>query len=208
MLGLLTHLLMCCWMLHLLSHLLSASLNQKETTVLQLQDIEVWKKSLITLNGLIFVRIVEWSKRYDFSAIDGSFVLSDLTYKLDPHSHSIEYTIPDLETVSHFLVGLSYHSLFLQGEKYFVRVSASNIKRYGPAAYSVPTGAIPCSKCMVFCVNSCVTSSGISLLAGWHDVEGTEPRYAGSTGTIQTIAMQLKQVINESSSEFLCPVFT
>ena len=43
---------------------------------------------------------VEWSKCYDFAAIEGSFVLSDLTYKLDPHSHSIEYTIPDLESVS------------------------------------------------------------------------------------------------------------
>ena len=38
---------------------------------------------------------------------------------------------------------------------------------------------------------------------GWHDIEGTEPRYAGSTGTIQKIAMQLKQVINESASEYL-----
>ena len=50
---------------------------------------------------LIFYCLVEWSKRYDFSAIEGSFVLSDLTYKLDPHSHTIEYTIPDLETVSY-----------------------------------------------------------------------------------------------------------
>ena len=46
--------------------------------------------------------VVEWSKRFDFSVIEGSFVLSDLTYKLDPHSHTIEYTIPDLETVSQF----------------------------------------------------------------------------------------------------------
>lgn len=44
--------------------------------------------------------VVEWSKCYDFAAIEGSFVLSDLTYKLDPHSHTIEYTIPDLESVS------------------------------------------------------------------------------------------------------------
>ena len=50
---------------------------------------------------LIFYCLVEWSKRYDFSAIEGSFVLSDLTYKLDPHSHTIEYTIPDLETVGY-----------------------------------------------------------------------------------------------------------
>ena len=44
--------------------------------------------------------IVEWSKCYDFAAVEGSFVLSDLTYKLDPHSNSMEYTIPDLESVS------------------------------------------------------------------------------------------------------------
>ena len=44
--------------------------------------------------------VVEWSKCYDFAVVEGSFVLSDLTYKLDPHSNSMEYTIPDLESVS------------------------------------------------------------------------------------------------------------
>ena len=53
------------------------------------------------LSNVNFYCLVEWSKCYDFSAIEGSFVLSDLTYKLDPHSHTIEYTIPDLETVSY-----------------------------------------------------------------------------------------------------------
>ena len=36
---------------------------------------------------------------------------------------------------------------------------------------------------------------------GWHDVKGTEPRYAGSTGAIQTIAMQLKQITNAPSGK-------
>ena len=36
---------------------------------------------------------------------------------------------------------------------------------------------------------------------GWHDVKGSEPRYAGSTGAIQTIAMQLKQITNASSGK-------
>lgn len=46
--------------------------------------------------------VVEWSKCFDFTTIVGSFVLSDLTYKLDSHSHLIEYTIPDLESVSSY----------------------------------------------------------------------------------------------------------
>ena len=77
-------------------------------------------------------------------------------------------------------------------------MSASNIKRFGPASYSVPSGAVPCSKCASVSI-AMSPLPWVSLpCTGWHDVVGTEPRYAGSTGTIQTIAMQLKQVINES----------
>lgn len=81
-------------------------------------------------------------------------------------------------------------------------MSASNIKRFGSPTYSVPSGAVPCSKCI--CVTNCVTVTPgvVTMHTGWHDIGGTEPRYAGSTGTIQTIAMQLKQVVNQSLGEF------
>ena len=46
------------------------------------------------------LRVVEWSKCFDFAVVEGSFVLSDLTHKLDTHSHSLEYNIPDLVSVS------------------------------------------------------------------------------------------------------------
>lgn len=52
--------------------------------------------------------VVEWSKCYDFAVVEGSFVLSDLTYKLDPHSNSMEYTIPDLESVSNIFLFIWY----------------------------------------------------------------------------------------------------
>ena len=83
-----------------------------------------------------------------------------------------------------------------------MRVSASNIKRFGPAAYSVPSGAIPCSECISVSTSMSPSPPVPLQCIGWHDVEGTEPRYAGSTGTIQTIAMQLRQVINESAGKY------
>lgn len=46
--------------------------------------------------------VVEWSSKFNFATTVGAFVLSDLSYKLSPqdHSHYLEYTIPDLESVS------------------------------------------------------------------------------------------------------------
>ena len=84
-----------------------------------------------------------------------------------------------------------------------MRVSASNIKRFGPATYSLPSGAIPCSECVSVSIGMSLSPPVSLQCTGWHDVNGTEPRYAGSTGTIQTIAMQLKQVINESAGTYV-----
>ena len=58
------------------------------------------KYSLSLTKCFSVLRVVEWSKCFDFAVVDGSFVLSDLTYKLDTHSHSLEYNIPDLASVS------------------------------------------------------------------------------------------------------------
>jgi len=46
--------------------------------------------------------VVEWSSEFNFATTLGSFVLSDLSYKLSSQDHSryLEYTIPDLESVS------------------------------------------------------------------------------------------------------------
>jgi len=92
---------------------------------------------------------VEWSKDFNFTTTEGSFVLSDLSYKLSSPDHAryLEYTIPDLESVSLCVVlCIVYHICVLQGTKYFVRVSAYNMKKFGPATYSTPTEATPSSK--------------------------------------------------------------
>ena len=78
------------------------------------------------------------------------------------------------------------------------------MKRFGPATYSTPAGAVPSSKSdasrchhvIVYCVIHYATSC---VPLGWHDIRGKQARYSGSTGKIQSVAMQLKQVITESS---------
>ena len=54
--------------------------------------------------------VVEWSSEFNFATTDGSFVLSDLSYKLSSPDHSryLEYTIPDLESVSDSLCNILY----------------------------------------------------------------------------------------------------
>ena len=61
---------------------------------------------------------------------------------------------------------LWFHS---QGEKYFVRVSAYNMKGFGPTQASSPPSAAPSS---------------------WHDVQNSAPRYEGCTDKIHMVAAQ------------------
>lgn len=57
----------------------------------------------------------------------------------------------------------------MQGEQYFVRVSAYNMKGFGPAQVTSPVSATPSS---------------------WHDVNDTQPRYEGSTDKMHVVAAQ------------------
>lgn len=112
--------------------------------------------------------VVQWSKKEQFLPEAGEFILTDLRQK--------EYTIPGLENVSNdvlFLCSLFFSSLsyslfsflfsllslvslllfinslslsFCQGEAYYVRVSAFNMKGFGPPRISVPTYGIPSCK--------------------------------------------------------------
>lgn len=57
----------------------------------------------------------------------------------------------------------------LQGEEYFVRVSAYNMKGFGPTELSNPISAVPSS---------------------WHDLDNSQPRYEGSTDKMHIVAAQ------------------
>ncbi|KAL5473167.1 hypothetical protein EMCRGX_G027615 [Ephydatia muelleri] len=96
---------------------------------------------------------VEWCTSHAFVSVVGEFVVSDL--------RSMEYIIPDLK----------------KGERYFVRVSAYNMKGFGRPQLAQPPSAVP----------TC-----------WHDVDGTSPRYDGTTNIIQTIAAQLSIMLSTS----------
>ena len=56
-----------------------------------------------------------------------------------------------------------------QGERYYVRVSAYNMKGFGPTQNSSPPSAMPSS---------------------WHDIDNSGPRYEGCTDKIHMVAAQ------------------
>lgn len=103
-------------------------------------------------NGAPITRYkVEWCTSHAFVSIVGEFVITDL--------RNLEYVIPDLK----------------KGERYFVRVSAYNMKGFGRPQMAQPASAAP----------TC-----------WHDIDGTSPRYAGTTNLIQTISAQLSIMLS------------
>ncbi len=61
------------------------------------------------------------------------------------------------------------YTIHIQGERYFVRISAYNMKGFGPTATTVPQSAIPSS---------------------WHDLNQSVPRYEGCTDKIHMVAAQ------------------
>lgn len=63
----------------------------------------------------------------------------------------------------------------VQGEAYFVRVYAYNMKGFGPAQMAMPHSAMPSS---------------------WHDVADSKPRYEGATYSMQLIAAQLSNLLS------------
>ena len=77
--------------------------------------------------------------------------------------------------------------LIFQGEAYFVRVYAYNMKGFGPAQMATPSSAVPSS---------------------WHDIDSSKPRYEGSTTSMHRITQQLINVLsrfNSSLRKFVPP---
>ena len=70
----------------------------------------------------LFVFPVEWSCFEDFSVLAGEKVLDDV--------RNMNYEVPHL----------------VQGNMYYVRVRASNMKGFGPAAISNPAYSVPSCK--------------------------------------------------------------
>ena len=66
-----------------------------------------------------------------------------------------------------------------QGEAYYVRVYAYNMKGYGPAQLATPICEVPSS---------------------WHDVSGSKPRYEGTTDSMHRIAQQLSNLLSHFAS--------
>ncbi|XP_064406815.1 ankyrin repeat and fibronectin type-III domain-containing protein 1-like isoform X2 [Halichondria panicea] len=105
-------------------------------------------------NGAVVTRYkIEWCRSESFSPVVGEFVMTDL--------RSIEYAIPDLD----------------KGEPYFVRVSAYNMKGFGPARLADPPSAIPSS---------------------WHDIDSSQPRYEGKTDQMYALSAELNMMLSHS----------
>ena len=64
-----------------------------------------------------------------------------------------------------------------QGEPYFVRVSAYNMKGFGPARLADPPSAIPSS---------------------WHDIDSSQPRYEGKTDQMYALSAELNMMLSHS----------
>ncbi|XP_070579749.1 ankyrin repeat and fibronectin type-III domain-containing protein 1-like isoform X2 [Ptychodera flava] len=100
------------------------------------------------INGAVITRYkIEWSTSDDFSTPCGEHILYDV--------RNLFYTIQGLK----------------QGTKYFVRVSAFNMKGFGPFQLSTPPYAIPSS---------------------WRDVDGSKPRSSGRLTMIDDLFMQYR----------------
>ncbi|XP_071505327.1 ankyrin-repeat and fibronectin type III domain-containing 1-like [Diadema antillarum] len=111
----------------------------------------------LNMNGAAATRYkIEWSQNEDFCPLSGEHILY--------HFRSLKYTVQ----------GLS------QGAKYYVRVSAFNMKGFGPSQTSTPPYAIP----------SC-----------WRDVDGSKPRSWGRLSMIDELFQQVRDARPADSAE-------
>jgi hypothetical protein len=70
-----------------------------------------------------------------------------------------------------------------QGERYFVRVSAYNMKGFGSTVKSNPPSAVPSS---------------------WHDVSHSRPRFEGCTDKMHVLAAQFGMLYNIFCASVKC----
>lgn len=87
-------------------------------------------------------------------------------------------TLISIMTLTSFAYKMSFYSPIInspfhlvQGERYFVRVSAYNMKGFGPTQISSPPSAVPSS---------------------WHDINNSVPRYEGCTDKIHLVSAQFE----------------
>ncbi|XP_041072792.1 ankyrin repeat and fibronectin type-III domain-containing protein 1-like [Carcharodon carcharias] len=98
-------------------------------------------------SGLVTRYKVEWSSLMDFSAECGEITLEDVS--------SLRYTIPGL----------------VMGRAYYVRVSAANMKGWGPPQTACPAFAIP---------------------SNWKEFDGREARYRDQTEVLECLLKQVR----------------
>ncbi|XP_041473244.1 ankyrin repeat and fibronectin type-III domain-containing protein 1-like isoform X2 [Lytechinus variegatus] len=111
----------------------------------------------LNMNGAAATRFkIEWSQNEDFCPLAGEHILY--------HFSNLKYTIQGLT----------------QGAKYYVRVSAFNMKGFGPAQTSNPPCAVP----------SC-----------WRDVDGSKPRSWGRLSMIDELFQQVRDGRPADSAE-------
>uniref|UniRef100_UPI00398E62DA ankyrin repeat and fibronectin type-III domain-containing protein 1-like n=1 Tax=Pristiophorus japonicus TaxID=55135 RepID=UPI00398E62DA len=102
----------------------------------------------LSVNSAVVTRYkVEWSCLMDFSAQCGEIIVENLS--------SLRCTIPGLIT----------------GRAYYVRVSAANMKGWGPAQAASPVFAIP---------------------SNWREFDGREPRHRGQGEVLECLLKQVR----------------
>ncbi len=109
--------------------------------------------------------------------------LAFYTYTPPHNTHTLSHPHTHTHTLSHpHTTHTHSHTLTLthtrtQGEPYFVRVSAYNMKGFGPARLADPPSAIPSS---------------------WHDIDSSQPRYEGKTDQMYALSAELNMMLSHS----------
>ncbi|KAK7918543.1 hypothetical protein WMY93_009827 [Mugilogobius chulae] len=128
-----------------------------------------------SLNNTVVTKYkVEWSCVKDFSLLAGETVLDNL--------QSLKFSIQDSQRECNFALTWHKHlSCFLfkllllcvfQGQVYFVRVSAYNMKGWGPAAASLPPSAAP---------------------SNWRESDGRESKRRGQIDAMEKLLQQVRE---------------
>uniref|UniRef100_A0A8C3E9T8 Ankyrin repeat and fibronectin type III domain containing 1 n=1 Tax=Corvus moneduloides TaxID=1196302 RepID=A0A8C3E9T8_CORMO len=102
----------------------------------------------LSVNSAVVTKYkVEWSSAEDFSPLAGEIIMDNL--------HSLRCSITGLRT----------------GQRYYVRVSAYNMRGWGPPRNSTPEYASP---------------------SNWKDCSGREPRHRGHTEALERLLQQVR----------------
>ncbi|XP_066422078.1 ankyrin repeat and fibronectin type-III domain-containing protein 1 [Molothrus aeneus] len=102
----------------------------------------------LSVNSAVVTKYkVEWSSSEDFSPLAGEIIMDNL--------HSLRCSITGLRT----------------GQRYYVRVSAYNMRGWGPPCKSTPEYASP---------------------SNWKDCSGREPRHRGHTEALERLLQQVR----------------